>query len=478
VIASERRARPPAGRAGRADVSALPVGRQVAGWAVALACTAALTAVLTANRDHFGTGTPYVLYQLVVVLAALVGGAWPAITAAALSAAALNWYFSPPLHTWTIDNSDDLVALAAFVVAGILVGLVVTALARSSSDARRGRAEAEALAHVAAGMVAAPDPLRRTLERIRATLELDGIALFGPSADAPLAAAGEATDPATDRVVPIGDAEMVIRGKLTGDGERVLRPFTAQLAATLERRRLHDAAERAAVLAETDRLRTALLRAVSHDLRSPLASIKASVTSLLQGDVAWSPLEEREFLSTIDEETDRLNGVIGNLLDAGRLEVGAVQPAARPVAIDDVVASALASISGLGTAVAVDVPADLPLVRADPALLERALANLITNADHASPEDGMIDVSAYTASGVVELRVIDHGSGLPDPQRAQMFMPFQRLGDSGTSDGVGLGLAVAKGLIEAMNGQLAAQDTPGGGLTMVVTLPIADADER
>jgi two-component system sensor histidine kinase KdpD len=158
--------------------------------------------------------------------------------------------------------------------------------------------------------------------------------------------------------------------------------------------------------------------------------------------------------------------------------VGAVQPAARPVAIDDVVASALASISGLGTAVAVDVPADLPLVRADPALLERALANLITNADHASPEDGMIDVSAYTASGVVELRVIDHGSGLPDPQRAQMFMPFQRLGDSGTSDGVGLGLAVAKGLIEAMNGQLAAQDTPGGGLTMVVTLPIADADER
>jgi two-component system sensor histidine kinase KdpD len=279
-------------------------------------------------------------------------------------------------------------------------------------------------------------------------------------------------------VVPIGDAEMVIRGKLTGDGERVLRPFTAQLAATLERRRLHDEAERAAVLAETDRLRTALLRAVSHDLRSPLASIKASVTSLLQGDVAWSPLEEREFLSTIDEETDRLNGVIGNLLDAGRLEVGAVQPAARPVAIDDVVASALASISGLGTAVAVDVPADLPLVLADPALLERALANLITNADHASPEAGMIDVSAYTASGVVELRVIDRGSGLPEPQRAQMFMPFQRLGDSDTSDGVGLGLAVAKGLIEAMNGQLAAQDTPGGGLTMVVTLPIADADER
>lgn len=263
-----------------------------------------------------------------------------------------------------------------------------------------------------------------------------------------------------------------IRGRLRGDDERMLGAFTAQLTATLERQALREDAERAEALAAVDNLRTAILRAVSHDLRTPLASIKASVTSLLQTDIHWSPDAEREFLCTVDEEADRLDTVIGNLLDASRLEAGAITPANRPVALDEIVSAAFSSISGLRSPIDVHIPPELPPVNADPGLLERAVANLITNADNVTPADATVRVTAGLVVDEVQLRIIDRGPGVPPGQREEMFRPFQRLGDTTTDSGVGLGLAVARGTIDAMGGNLAAEDTPGGGLTMVVTLPI------
>jgi two-component system sensor histidine kinase KdpD len=278
--------------------------------------------------------------------------------------------------------------------------------------------------------------------------------------------------PGSGTTISLVDATLVVAGSLTREGRRVLEAFAAQLTTALEQRRLQREAAEAAVVAEANALRTALLRAVSHDLRTPLSSIKASVTSLLQGDVSWSPDEHKEFLLTIDEEADRLDHVVADLLDASRLEAGAVSPDLRPVALDDVAAASLATVSGLSGSIEVEIPAVLPMVLADPGLLERAIANLVANAAKVTPPGEVIRIVGTTAGEQVELRIIDRGPGVPESAREQMFQPFQRLGDTGAG-GVGLGLAVAKGLVKAMEGAVVPEDTPGGGLTMVISMPRA-----
>jgi two-component system sensor histidine kinase KdpD len=254
---------------------------------------------------------------------------------------------------------------------------------------------------------------------------------------------------------------------------QTLRAFAGQLVLAVERRRLRAEAAAAEGLAEANELRTALLAAVSHDLRTPLASIKASVTSLLQADVDLGDTSREELLETIDEETDRLDGLVGNLLDMSRLQTGALELVWRPVGFDEVVPAALQSLGDTAGRVLVDVPETLPRVKADVALLERAVANLIENALHASPPGRKVRVFTGTTQGRVELNVCDEGPGIPVDKREEVFRPFQRLGDSSHGDGVGLGLAVAKGFVEAMHGDLTIEDTAGGGATVVMSLPVA-----
>jgi two-component system sensor histidine kinase KdpD len=240
------------------------------------------------------------------------------------------------------------------------------------------------------------------------------------------------------------------------------------------RRRLAEEAQQARRLAEGNKIRTALLAAVSHDLRTPLASIKASVSSLRQGDVQWDPEDEAELLATIEESTDRLDGLVANLLDMSRLQTGVVMPLIRPVTLDEVVPPALAGVPA--GRVEVDVPETLVPVTADAGLLERALANVVENAVRYSRERVVVSASDLRFGGGparVELRVADRGPGVPDNVKEQIFEPFQRLGDAPRGGGVGLGLAVARGFVEAMGGTLNAEDTPRGGLTMVFALPLA-----
>jgi two-component system sensor histidine kinase KdpD len=220
-------------------------------------------------------------------------------------------------------------------------------------------------------------------------------------------------------------------------------------------------------------MRTALLAAVSHDLRTPLASIKASVSTLRQTDVAWTPADEASLLATIEDAADRLDALIGNLLDMSRLTTGSLRPFLRATSIDEVAPVAL---RGLGTAQTVQmiVPDGLPLVRTDPVLLERVLANLFANALSHSPDRAPVMRAQHVAGSVV-LDVEDHGPGVPDHLKARIFEPFERLDERGTGNGVGLGLAVAKGFLDAMGGSVAARDTAGGGLTMRVILPAAAA---
>jgi two-component system sensor histidine kinase KdpD len=272
-----------------------------------------------------------------------------------------------------------------------------------------------------------------------------------------------------------GDLVLALRGDgLAAEDLRVLNAFVAQLAAAIDRRRVGAQAAQAAALAEANELRKALLQAVSHDLRTPLAGIKASASSLRQPDIEWSDADRDEFLSTIEDETDRLTTLVGNLLDMSRIQAGAVAPATRRVGLEEVVPAALAGLGPRASNVRVDVPESLPPVVADPTLLERVVANLVENAVAHSPEGAPVRVEAGEVGGQVLIRVVDRGAGIPRDQRERVFHPFQRMDDSPSHGaGVGLGLAVAHGFTVAMGGELTIDDTPGGGTTMVIELKAA-----
>ena len=278
-----------------------------------------------------------------------------------------------------------------------------------------------------------------------------------------------------DTEVPAGDTLLLaLRGRpLRAEDQRLVGAFAAQAAVILERHRLSEAAAAAVPIAEGDRMRTALLAAVGHDLRTPLASAKAAVTSLRSNDIEWSAQDHDELLLTADESLDRLARLVDNLLDMSRLQAGALSVVSRSVALDEVVPLALDDLGPAGQSVVVDVPDDLPEVLADPGLLERVIANLVGNAVRYSPPGTPPVVTGSSLGERVELRVIDRGPGIPPSELDRVFAPFQRLGDTDNTTGVGLGLALSRGLTEAMGGSLTPEETPGGGLTMVVSLTSA-----
>jgi two-component system, OmpR family, sensor histidine kinase KdpD len=325
--------------------------------------------------------------------------------------------------------------------------------------------------------MAEDDPLPLLIGTLRTAFGLDAIAVLRASGDgwiveASTGAAAPARPEEGDLSIPINDEmQLVVVGPgLAAEDLGLLQAFTGQLALAFERRQLRAEAAAAAGLAETSDLRAALLAAVSHDLRTPLASIKAAATSLLQRDVDWTPQATHELLATIDEETDRLNTLVGNLLDMSRLQSGALELTMRDVGLEEIVPAAIKGLGDRGHAVDLRVAETLPRVHADAALLERAIANVVANAVSWSPPDQPVRVEAGAIAGRVDLRVVDRGPGIPVDQRERMFQPFQRLGDQSNGTGTGLGLAVARGFVDAMGGEITVEDTPGGGLTMVVSL--------
>lgn len=277
--------------------------------------------------------------------------------------------------------------------------------------------------------------------------------------------------------MPVGDhMSLALSGRvLPASDRRVLAAFAAQAVVVLDRRRLQHEAAQAKELAEGNRIRTALLAAVSHDLRTPLAGIKASVSSLRSEDVEWSDEDRAELLEAIEDGADRLDLLVGNLLDMSRLQTGTVSPLIREIDVDEVVPMALGGVPE--DSVELDIPETLPMVYVDKGLLERSVANLVENAVKYSPVGTPVLVSASAIADRVEVRVIDRGPGVPDEAKESIFEPFQRYGDAPRGAGVGLGLAVARGFAEAMGGTLDAEDTPGGGLTMVLGVRVAPAQQ-
>jgi two-component system sensor histidine kinase KdpD len=438
-----------------------------------------LTAALVAGQSKLSLADDLLMYLVAVVAVAVVGGFWPAVLAAVTSSLLLNWYFTRPVHTLTIADPQNLLALLLFVTVAVTVSSVVHLAAHRAQQSARSSDEAAELLALAQTVLGGADTPAAVLEHLAATcggraelLELAGgqwvrVAVSGTAPPGATAVRVEAR-PGLALVVS------GLAGQLTA---RLLDGFAAQAAAALDRDRLRTQAAQAEALAEGNRMRTALLAAVSHDLRTPLASIKASVSSLRQTDVQWTPADEAALLATIEQGADRLDALIGNLLDMSRLSTGSLQPFLRPTSIDEVAPVALRGLDAGGT-VRMRVPDRLPLVRTDPGLLERVLANLFSNALAYSPPGRPPAMRARHAGDSVILEITDHGPGVPDALKERMFEPFERLDASRreartTGNGVGLGLAVVKGFLDTMGGSVAAADTPGGGLTIRVTLPAA-----
>jgi two-component system, OmpR family, sensor histidine kinase KdpD len=448
--------------------------RQVAGVLLAAAVLPLLTAGLALGRHRLSLDDDLLIYLVAVVAVAIAGGFWPAVLAAVAASLLLNWFFTPPVHTFTIDKPQNLLALLLFVTVAVTVSSVVHLAARRAGQAARSGREAASLLALAQTVLGGGDTAAAVLDHLTGTVGgraelLERIR----GAWIQIAASGDAPQASAATYVSAGQGlVLAVAGEPQPAGPRLLDGFAAQAAAALDRERLHTQAAQAEALAEGDRMRTALLAAVSHDLRTPLASIKASVSTLRQDDVAWAEDDQAALLATIEQSADRLDALIGNLLDMGRLSTASLQPFLVPAAVDEVAPLAL---RGLDQAASVQlfVPDGLPLVLTDPGLLERVLANLFANAVAYSPAGRPPAMRAHRVGDTVVLEVTDHGRGVPDEWKQRIFEPFQRTGPkSGT--GVGLGLAVAKGLAEAMGASLEAADTPGGGLTMRVTLRAAD----
>jgi K+-sensing histidine kinase KdpD len=453
----------------------LTSSRRLAGLATAIVGLPALTAALVAIRDSISLDSVLLLYLLAVVVVAAIGGMLPALAAAVSSFLLANWFLTEPYHTFDVESRDSVIALVVFVVVAATVSVIVDVSSRRLVAATRSRLEAGLLARFAAQPVADAS-LTSTLTMIQRSFGMEAVALVDrrDGEDRVVQAVGAfdaEADPAL-RIDAGGGMYVVAEGPPTfAEDRRLLRSLAATATRAWEGQQLAAEAARSNELAAIDRLRSALLAAVGHELRTPLSGIKASVSSLLQHDVQWTDSQRDELLQTIEESADRLDALIANLLAMSRLEAGALSAELVPTPLDEVVGRALI---GSADRVDVDVPDDLPMVLADPGLLERVVANLADNALRHEPPDQRVRIEAGRSDdGRARLSVVDHGRGLPEESWEQMFAPFQRFDDRGTSGGVGLGLAIARGFAAAMDSTVTPSHTAGGGLTMTVVIPVS-----
>jgi two-component system, OmpR family, sensor histidine kinase KdpD len=473
----------------------IPPRRRQLGWLLGIVGVGLLAAALSPLHASLGLPGALLCLLLAVVGVALTGGLRPAVAATIVASLAADYFFAPPLHSLDVAHPVDVVALVAFFAVAGIMSVLVDRLTRRTLQAARARGEAEALARLAGGSVAGgartlPDlvaDLRRTFDVDAAAILVRDGPCWRPLAEAGGPVPARPEDGQFSAELDQG-AVLTLSGRpLSGEDTRLLGPFVTQLRLAQERARLQGEAAAAAEATEADTVRTALLEAVSHDLRAPLTAIKAAADSLLAPDVTWSRARARGFYQTIDAEADRLTGLIANLLDMTRLRAGALPVTPRETDVEQVLYGAVDSLSGAGSAVAIDLPAKPPAVRADGGLLERAVANVMANAQAASPPGRAVRVQAGTVGDRVEIRVIDRGPGVPVDRRQEIFQPFRSSGPveprDGTAGGLrpgglGLGLAIAKGFTEAMGGDLSVEDTPGGGATFVFSLPRADAGDQ
>ncbi|GAB3612881.1 ATP-binding protein [Humibacter ginsengisoli] len=469
---------------------ALSVRRRVYGFVLALAGGPLLSWLLWLFRSPDALASDVLAFQLLVVVVALVGGIWPALFAAVLSGLTLDYLFVAPIYTITIAQPVHLLALLLYVVGAALVSFVVDQAARRTRAAQRSAAESDVLATVAGGVIRGEDAVHALVQRAREAFGLSRVRLLDDDGTVLSEEAGnsEGTEPeealphqadstevhqarTVERVGERGTLELY-GAELTASDRRVLSVIVTQLDAALEHRELSETASELKPLAETDRVRSALLAAVGHDLRRPLAAATAAVTSLRSPQVELSALDRDALLETAKDSLVNLDALVTNLLDVSRVQAGVLGVSLRRVDVEDLLPPVLEELSAPPGSVELDVPEGTPAVMADPVLLQRVLVNLLANALRYSPHGSPPRMSVSVFGDEVQVRIADSGTGVPDERKDAIFQPFQREGDTDNTTGIGLGLALSRGFVEGMGGTLTPEDTPGGGLTMVVALPL------
>lgn len=472
-----------------------PRERRVASWLAAVIVPSAICAVTVALLDpYLGTSGDSALFFVGVLVVALLGGVAPAVLSAVLSSLLLNYYLTAPRHTFTIAEPAAAVTELVLLLVAVAVAILVDGATKRTREARRASQEAELLTLFAGSVLRGAD-LETLLERVRETYSQRAVSMLREPSEEDRAVGRKGyivacvgKDPcvsvdSADTAIEVGDEEfwMLLAGKkLSTRDRRVLSAVAKQAAGLIRQRELAEEASRAEAIVRADELRRSLLSAVSHDLRTPLAAAKVAVSSLRAEDVAFSAQDTAELLATIEESIDQLTALVGNLLDSSRLAAGVIHPDLRRVYLEETVQRALVSIGKGATGFyrsAIDrVKVDVgdAVAMADAGLLERVFANLIDNALRYAP-NCVVRVNAGRVGDRVLINVIDEGPGIPKGTEDQVFEAFQRLGDHDNTTGVGLGMSVARGFVEAMGGTIAAADTPGGGLTVVVDLAAPQA---
>nr|WP_163730529.1 sensor histidine kinase KdpD [Mycobacterium gallinarum] len=464
-----------------------PRQRHLTSWLAAAVVPSAVCALLVFLLDPFlGVGGESALFFIGVLVVALLGGVAPAALSAVLSGVLLNFFLIEPRHTFTIAEPDNAITIVVLLFVAVAVAALVDNAAKRAREARRASQDAELLALFSGSVLRGAD-LEALLERVRETYSQRAVSLLRANAGI-VACVGDnpcVDVDSADTAIEVGDDEfwMLMAGrKLAARDRRVLTAVAVQAAGLVRQRELSAEAGKAEAIARADELRRSLLSAVSHDLRTPLAAAKAAVSSLRSDDVDFSAEDTAELLATIEESIDQLTALVGNLLDSSRLAAGVLKPELGPVYLEETVQRAILGIRRGNTGfrrrgldrVKVDIASSGAgaVAIADAGLLERVLANLIDNALRYAP-DSPVRVTAGQVGNRVLIAVVDEGPGIPRGAEEQLFAPFQRLGDHDTSIGVGLGLSVARGFVEAMGGTISATDTPGGGLTVEIDLAAA-----
>jgi K+-sensing histidine kinase KdpD len=459
------RALPPAG-------AGLSRTRRRLGFGLVLVGLPLLTAALILLRDRASLETLLLIYLLAVVIVAVLGGVAPAVLAAIASFLLANWFLTRPYYTFAVESADRAVELAVFVVIAVVVSLVVDVGARHRASAERNRSEALLLSRLSAVELGGSS-VERVLEQVRNLFGMTGVALVRQSDPSEVVASVGPTSPGEPslQVATAGGLAMIGYGpELLGADRHVLEALAGMAARVFEEHHLRNEAQRAEQLVETDRVRSAVLAAVGHDLRTPLAGMKVAVSTLRQTDVVLTDAERDELLASIESDTDRLTDLISRLMAMSRIQAGALSVHPSVVLVDEVVGRSLRDLGQDHSSVTVDIPDDLPSVHVDSVLLEEVVTNLLGNALRFSSR---VEIAAAAVDEEqVVLRIVDHGPGVPEERWEEMFLPFQRLDDH-TPSGVGLGLAIARGFTQAMGATLTPGQTPGGGLTMTISLPVA-----
>ncbi|WEO76010.1 DUF4118 domain-containing protein [Cryobacterium sp. SO2] len=452
---------------------AVTMKRRILGFVLALLGGPLVTWLLASFRSPESITSDVLTYQLLVVLVALIGGIWPALFAAFLSGLTLDFFFVEPIHTITVDEPLHLLALVLYVLNAALVSYVVDQAARRTRAAKRSAAESELLATISGSVLRGQSALQALISRTREAFNLTEVRLIAQGQI--LVRDGEPTQAAHVTTVPVGvRASLELHGgDLQASERRLLAVIAAQIDAAMEHSALTATANEIGPLAETDRVRSALLTAVSHDLRRPLAAATAAISGLRSTEVTWSASDRDELIATADESLQTLAALVTNLLDVSRVQAGVLGVSLDAIDAEDVILPSLDELKLGPQAIELDLDPDLPTLVADHGLLQRVVVNLLANASRFAPPGTRVRISTSSFGGTVEIRVIDHGPGISPERRDDIFVPFQRLGDTDNLTGLGLGLALSKGFTEGMGGTLEAETTPGGGLTMVISLPEA-----